>query len=139
MRDIVKWILIWVPPVALTAVIFWVVLRSGTPAPFPRTEIPKEAFVADHCTWSCHNHGCRHASRLPDFLTADSGLFGKTVHVLKQAGSKIMPAHPNEGYGVVNLLVFCVIWPGFMLWLYAVAVRQRLELREMDRARRGLS
>jgi hypothetical protein len=138
MRAIVKWIFIWLPPVALTAILFWGVLRSGSPAPFPRTELPKESFVAERCTWVCHNHGCRHPSRLPDFLTGDSGLFGKTVRLLHRAGSAIMPAHPNQGYGVVNLLLFCVAWPGFMLWLYAIVVRQRLELREMDRARRGL-
>ena len=140
LRAIVKWILIWVPPIVATMAIFWIVLRSGpNPPPFPRSQVPREAHVSDRCSWSCHNNGCRHTPRLPGFISGDSGLFGITVGLLHKAGSAIMPRKPNHGYAVVNLAVFCVLWPGLMWLLYGIAIKQRLELREMDRARRGLS
>lgn len=116
-------------PLLLVVLIFTGVLRSGEPAPFPRTELPREPYRADRCTWSCHNHGCRHAPRLPGWLTADRGLFGIGIRSLYRAGALLLPGRPREGYGLANLLVFCVAWPGLMWWLYLVAVAQRVELR----------
>lgn len=136
LRAMARWAAIWLLPVALVAAIFWAVLHSG-PAPFPRTAIPKEPYVRDRCTWICHNRGCRHPARLPGWLTDDSGLFGQTVGALHQAGSAILPTRPNEGYGLVNLLLFCVVWPGAMWLLLGLALNQRLRLRELRRSRRG--
>src|SRR3954471_4446088 len=62
-------------PVLLTAAIFTAVLLARGPdghaTPFPRQTIPHEAFNPDRCTWDCHNHGCQHRPRLPDWLSGD--------------------------------------------------------------------
>lgn len=126
-------------PVLLTALVFTAVLMARGPdghaTPFPRRTIPHEAFQPDRCTWSCHNHGCEHAPRLPDWLSGDAGLFGWAVRALHRGGSLLLPGHPREGYGLINLLIFCVLWPAAMWGLYLVAVGQRRQLRALRRVR----
>ena len=121
-------------PVLVTALIFTAVLAvpgpDGHPTPFPRGTIPREAFQAERCTWDCHNHGCKHNPRLPGWLSGDEGLFGWAVRALHRGGSAMLPGRPREGYGLINLLIFCVVWPAAMWGLYLVALGQRRRLRE---------
>lgn len=123
-------------PLLLTAALFLAVLRSGEPAPLPRTTFPSEPHRPEVCTWDCHNHGCRHAPRLPGWLGGDRGLYGRTIVGLRHLGAALLPGQPRQGYGLANLLVFCVAWPGVMWGLYWVAVRQRRELWRLRRALR---
>lgn len=116
-------------PIGIIVAIFTGVLRWGEPLPFPRRSIPVESFDRERCTWSCHNHGCRHAPRLPSWLSGDEGLFGQTVHGLHVLGRWAMPHSPRQGYGLVNLVIFCVLWPSLMWGLYLVAIGQRRRLR----------
>lgn len=120
-------------PLGLVVAIFVFVLRVGEPLPFPRHRLPAEPYQPDRCTWTCHNHGCRHAPRLPDFLSADDGLFGQTVHGLHWLGRRAMPSRPQQGYGLVNLVLFCLLWPALMWGLYLKALSQTLALRELGR------
>jgi len=102
-----------------------------------RSAVPREAFAAHRCTWYCHNHGCGHAAWLPEALSGDRGLFGLTVRGLHEVGALVMPRNPAAGYGLVNLLLFCVLWPGAIYALWGIALRQRRELRALKRARGG--
>jgi hypothetical protein len=130
--------LLWAAaPLLVIALIFIAVLRSGAPAPFPRAQLPREAHRPDVCTWSCHNHGCRHEPRLPAWLSGDRGLFGIAIRALYRMGGVLLPGRPREGYGLANLLVFCLVWPGLMWGLYLVAVAQARELRGLRRKGQG--
>lgn len=124
-------VLVLLLPLLAVPAVFVAVLRSGEPAPLGRTALPAEPYRADRCTWSCHNHGCRHRPRLPGVLAGDEGLFGQTIHALKRAGTALVPANPNVGYGVANLLLFCLLWPGLMFGLLVIAVRQRRAIRAL--------
>lgn len=123
--------LLVVLPLLAVPAIFVGVIRSGEPAPLARTALPAEPYRADRCTWYCHNHGCPHKPLLPRALSGDDGLFGKTIGALKRAGTAMVPSNPSIGYGVANLLFFCVLWPGLMFGLLVVAVRQRREIRAL--------
>lgn len=120
-------------PTALVAAIFVAVLRLGQPVPFPRRAIPVEPFLGDRCTWTCHNHGCRHVPRLPLWLSGDEGLFGQTVRGLHWLGRLAMPHNPRQGYGLVNLVIFCALWPALMWGLYLKALAQRRRLAGLAR------
>ena len=113
-------------PVALTALAFvWVLsLREPASAPLFRSQLPHEAFDPARCTWACHNHGCQHQPQLPAWLASDEGLFGRTVAALHHGGRILLPKDPRAGYGLVNLLVFCLFWPGLMWALYLIAINQ---------------
>lgn len=124
-------------PIVLVAAAFWAVLQVGEGVPFPRRSIPHEAFRPDRCTWVCHNRGCRHAPRLPPSLSGDDGLFGWAVGRLHDAGRVLMPHHPAEGYGVANLLLFCVLWPALMWGLYLKVVSQAQALWRLRQRRAG--
>lgn len=104
--------------------------RTGTPAPLARSVIPQEPFVREHCTWACHNHGCHHRPRLPLVLAGDAGLYGATIRALQGAG-RAASHDAHLGYGAVNLLAFCVLWPGAMYVLLQIGLRQRAALREL--------
>jgi hypothetical protein len=121
-------------PLGLVATIFVAVLRVGTPVPFPRANIPAERFVPERCTWACHNHGCQHSPRLPDWLSSDEGLFGQTVHGLHRLGRWAMPHSPRQGYGLVNLIIFCLLWPALMWGLYLKGLSLSLRLRQVARS-----
>ena len=114
-------------PLIATALIFVVVSQryaGHRPTPAPG-HVPVEAYDPDHCTWWCHNHGCRHRSRLPAFLSGDQGLYGATIRALHAGARMVAPRRPDLGYGALNLLVFCVLWPAGMYVLWWKAVGQR--------------
>lgn len=100
----------------------WLVVlavNAAPPAvPLVRSHLPHEPFAADHCTWACHDHGCRHRPVLPSSLTADDALFGDSIRALYRLGSHLS-ADRATGYGAANILVFCLVWPALMygLWL----------------------
>ncbi|MDI1446301.1 hypothetical protein [Polyangium sp. 6x1] len=128
------WFLLAIAPLVAVPAAFTAVLATGSPV--LRTGIPIEAHARAHCTWHCHNYGCSHAPRLPRALAGDEGLYGATIGGLKAAGRAVVPGAPHMGYGVVNLAVFCVAWPGIMYGLYLVALSQR---RKILALRRGAS
>jgi hypothetical protein len=121
-------------PLVVVPLLFVAVLRSGDPAPYWRGTVPREGYRSDRCTWHCHNRGCPHRPVLPRSLSGDDGLFGAAVRALHGMGQAMAPGRGNVGYGVANLLVFCVAWPAGMYALWLVALRQRRRLRQ---ARRG--
>lgn len=114
-------------PFWLVVFAFVALMRSGTPAPLWRSVRPQDASDSRHCNWYCHNHGCRHASRLPDALSKT--LFDWTVVALHRMGDRVAPGQSFAGYRAVNLFVFCLAWPAGMYGLYLVALRQRRKLR----------
>ena len=122
-------------PLLLTSLVFVAVLRSGTPVPLWRSARPIEAASPTRCTWSCHNHGCDHPSRLPPVLS--EGIFNWTVLALHRMGDRISPRDHFAGYRAANLLVFCVVWPVGMLALYVIAIRQRRALRRLRAGERA--
>lgn len=126
-RRLLRWVGIYLGPVLLPLALFAATLALPPAVPFPRREIPRVDARRDHCNWSCHNRGCRHRARLPAALTGDDGLYGATIRGLFRLGAKL---HPNRmrGYGLANLLVFCIAWPGVMYALWVVAWRQRAAL-----------
>jgi hypothetical protein len=102
----------------------WLVLFStnGLMAP------PATAYQLDRCTRYCHDKGCRHDASLPDAMAGRhggrQGLYGKTIEGLVAAGSR--SSLGNKGYKAVNLLLFCVVWPGSMLVLLGTGLYQRV-------------
>jgi hypothetical protein len=129
-----RWIDRAVPVLPLLALplAFVAVLRSGTPAPYWRAARPHEPRDAVRCTWSCHNHGCEHAQRLPRALSI--GLFDRAVLGLHDLGDRLAPGDRFSGYRAANLIVFCALWPAAMYGLYLVALRQRRALHGRSRA-----
>jgi len=116
-------------PLLLTALVFVAVLRSGVPAPLWRSARPIEAYSEARCNWSCHNHGCDHASRLPTVLSEN--VFDRAVLALHAMGDVISPRDHFAGYRAANLVVFCIVWPAGMLALYVIAIRQQRALRRL--------
>lgn len=123
---------------ALPLVLPWLVFVAvlGTGRPVWRTSVPDEPYAKSTCTWSCHNHTCRHVPLLPPSLTSDRGLFGRTIRGLQHAGSALSRDR-RTGYGAVNLLLFCLVWPGTMYALAVMALRQRVRLARLGRATEG--
>jgi hypothetical protein len=133
-KSLGRWSSWWtaLAPLVAPIVIVTGVLASDWPG--VRHAVPREPYVEAHCTWSCHNHGCRHRARLPSALTSDRGLFGVTITALFRVGSWL--SHDRgKGYGAANLSLFCVAWPGLMYVLAVKALRQRLALRAHRRER----
>ncbi len=127
---------------ALPLVLPWLVFLAvlGTGHPVWRTSIPDEPYAKAHtsqgCTWSCHNHTCRHVPLLPPILTSDKGLFGRTIRALAHAG-RALSRDGRTGYGAANLLLFCLVWPGTMYVLAVTALRQRVRLARLGRTTEG--
>jgi hypothetical protein len=130
----VRYRLAMLSPALLVPAIFLAVLRSGDPAPLARSSLPRERATPSRCNWSCHNHGCPHKPVLPVALSGDSGLFGATVRALHAAGDRIAPDAPGIGYGIVNLIVFCLAWPAAMWALWIVFWRQRRQIAALRRS-----
>ena len=107
------------------AILPWVVVIAvntpmGTPPP---------TFDPDQCTRHCHDHGCSHPPILPAEIAGDAGLYGETIRALKKSG-RATGLGARRGYGAMNLIVFCVVWPGLMLGLLVIAIWQSMVLRD---------
>jgi hypothetical protein len=124
-------------PFLLLAVLFVGVVHAR-PTPWFRMAMPDVAFDPKHCTWFCHNHGCDHQPVVPGTLTSDEGLFGQTVHGLYALG-RAFSNHETTGYGIANLLVFCIGWPAVTYALWLRFLRQRETLKELHAKRAGAS
>ncbi len=125
-------VLLGAPVVLLLAIFVYVV---ATPSFTLRTHLPVEALNPLRCTWFCHNHGCPHMAKLPAWLTSDAGLFGQTIKALYGLGASISKTR-GIGYGLANLLVYCVLWPTVTYALWTVVVGQGATLRR-ERAKKG--
>ncbi len=84
------------------------------------------------CSRACHDRGCPHRAVLPAVLTSDDGLYGATIRQLQVAG-RATGLGARRGYGLVNLLLFCALWPLLMLSLALIAIRQRQRIRTLRR------
>jgi hypothetical protein len=133
MRSLLLALWIYVFPLVAPWAILYGVNATAPGVPFARTNLPREAWRADRCTWACHNRGCRHRPKLPAALTGDRGLFGATIRGLYAVGGGLS-GDRFVGYGAANILLLCVGWPGLMYGLWVVAWRQHLALRAGRRA-----
>lgn len=122
------WIYVF-PLVAPWALLF-AVNASSPSVPLVRASIPREPYRADHCTWECHNRGCRHRPALPEVLSGDRGAYGMTIRGLYSVGGTFTRDR-RRGYGAANLALLCVGWPLLMYALWVLAWRQREELRRL--------
>ena len=111
----------------LAAVLPWVIMLGTNQA----LGTPTDVRFADRCTRACHNHGCPHDPVLPDAIASNSGLFGKAISGLYSAGS-LTGLSAVEGYGAANLAIFCALWPGGMLALVGIGLRQRVRLSALE-------
>jgi hypothetical protein len=129
---------VYVAPLVLPWALLFAVDAWPPSVPLARRQIPREARLAQRCTWACHNRGCTHAPRLPAALTSDRYLFGATIDGLYTLG-RALSSDRARGYGAANILVFCVAWPGLMYALWVAVWRQRAELAALraKRARAG--
>lgn len=108
----------------LAATLPWAVMFSVNAA----MGTPTEARLASACSRACHSGGgCRHDPVLPDAITSDAGLFGDAIRGLYGVGS-LSGLSAAEGYGAANLAIFCALWPGGMLALVGIGLRQRVRL-----------
>jgi hypothetical protein len=128
-RRALRFLWIYIFPLVVPWVILIAVNAAPPTLPF-RVSIPEERWLPDHCTWDCHNRGCRHAPVLPAVITGDSYLFGATIRGLYALGS-LFSSDRFKGYGIANIAVFCVAWPALMVALWVSAWRQREELRRL--------
>ena len=80
--------------------------------------------LKDGCTRYCHNSGCPHDALLPDFITSNAGYFGDIVGWLHAVGRQIdgvLGMH-GAGYGIINLLLFCIMVPVVHLTLASINI-----------------
>ena len=84
----------------------------------------KTNILKDHCTRYCHNKGCVHDAILPEFISGNSGYFGEVIRWLQTIGYKIdaLTGMTGTGYGIINLLLFCVAVPAMHLLLASVNI-----------------
>ena len=83
-------------------------------------------FLRETCTRYCHSHGCKHPPVLPKFLTGDQYLYGDTIHFLYQLGEGFrlfLPISRAEGYGLANLLIFCILVPSIHFGAFFLTIR----------------
>ena len=75
----------------------------------------------EFCTMHCHDRTCNHKPLIADArITSDTGLFGQAIAKLSAAGKKIaksLGVSSFEGYGIANLLIFCVGVPVLHVFL----------------------
>lgn len=73
------------------------------------------SYDASACTRYCHNAGnCKHDPVLPDYIAGDDGYYGNAIDALFSLGDKLAAIGDLtrfEGYGLANILVFCIIIP----------------------------
>lgn len=134
-RAWLRWLWVWVAPWVLPWALLVAVVQLPPRAPLPRRAIPVEARRADRCTWACHNRGCSHRTALPAALTGDDALFGATIRALYALGA-LLSSDRARGYGMANVLVFCVAWPALMyaLWVRLWLDRARIQALRSERS-----
>mgnify|MGYP000022242657 CR=1 FL=1 len=49
---------------------------------------------------------------------------GVNYHNVNQCIQQVMGSDSGQFYGLINLLVFCLFWPGLMWTLYLIAINQ---------------
>ena len=87
-----------------------------------------DKFSKHVCTRYCHgNGGCKHEPMLPDSIASDDGLYGDVIRGLFDFGdviSSLTGVTYAEGYGLANLLIFCLAVPiaHFSLLLLTLAI-----------------
>lgn len=121
---------IWVFPLVAPWALLVAVNMTSPTTPLVRTRLPHERWRPDRCTWDCHNRGCHHRPKLPEIVTGDRHLFGATIRGLYTLG-RVFSGNRSVGYGVANLVVFCLAWPALMYALWVIAWRQRFEIRRL--------
>lgn len=127
-----RW-LVRLSPLVVLSVIFVAVMHVRPVAPF-RGSLPSEPYRPDRCTWHCHNHACSHRAILPGWLTADDGAYGFTIRALGSFGAHLSRDRA-VGYGLANLLLYCVAWPvsTYALWLVVLEQGRELQRRRTTR------
>jgi len=72
-------------------------------------------FSSQTCTRYCHgNGGCKHLPVLSDSISSDEGFYGTVIDSLFYLGdiiSKLVGVSYYEGYGLANILIFCITVP----------------------------
>jgi hypothetical protein len=130
MRSLARTLWIYVLPLVFPWAVMAAVNLAPPAVPLLRTSIPHETYRADRCNWICHNRGCRHRPVLPAIITSDRYLFGATIRGLYALGT-LFSRDRFKGYGIANIVVFCVAWPALMYALWVIAWRQREEIRRL--------
>ena len=88
--------------------------------------LDREATVheRDRCSWACYNNSCVHEESvpwLPALLTSNKGWFGSAIDMLHSTGS----------YRAANLVVFCLLWPGWMWFMVGYGLLQRIRIHRL--------
>ncbi|MFO0558139.1 MAG: hypothetical protein U0269_08975 [Polyangiales bacterium] len=130
---LLRWAWTWVAPLVLPWALLFAAVAWPPGAPIPRRSIPTEARHADRCTWACHNRGCSHRPALPAVITDDRYVFGATIRALYALGT-LFSRDRFRGYGIANILVFCLAWPALMYALWVSAWRQRFRVSALRAA-----
>ncbi len=128
---VLRWLWTWVAPLVLPWVLLVAVVAWPPAAPIGRRAIPQEARRADRCTWACHNHRCSHRPALPAVITGDRYLFGATIRGLYSLGA-LFSRDRFRGYGIANIVVFCLAWPALMYALWVSVWRQRWRIVALE-------
>jgi hypothetical protein len=121
---------IWVFPLVAPWVVLVAVNLTSPAIPLLRASLPGERWRADRCTWDCHNRGCHHRPKLPAIITGDRYIFGATIRGLYALGT-LFSTDRFIGYGIANILVFCLAWPALMYALWVIAWKQHLAIRRL--------
>lgn len=130
MKRLLRTFWIYVFPLVAPWAILVAVNAVPPGVPLARTRIPHERFERDRCTWDCHNRGCHHRPKLPALVSGDRYLFGATIRGLYALG-RLFSSNRFIGYGIANLVVFCLAWPALMYWLWVRAWTQAETLRAL--------
>ena len=127
MRPLLRLLWIYLVPLLAPWIILFAVNASSAGVPSVRAALPHPVRQPARCNWDCHNHACSHRPKLPAVLTSDRYVFGTTVRGLYLLG-RIFSSNRFEGYGIANLLVFCLLWPALMYVLWVRYWTQRAAL-----------
>ncbi len=137
-KGLLRALWIYVFPLVAPWLILVAVNAMPPAVPLARTSIPHERWQPDRCTWDCHNHGCHHTPKLPAIITGDRSIFGATVRGLYLFGT-LFSRNRFVGYGIANIVVFCLAWPALMYWLWVRAWTQAETLRALRASKRALA
>jgi hypothetical protein len=92
----------------LAALLFPVVIVVAVNELSPQ---PVTALSAEKCTRYCHNFACKHKPEKSAF----NFLYDSTIYQLGKNPFGL-------GYKQINILVFVILWPGFMLFLLIITL-----------------